>query len=252
MDLFCRPSMRHYVVVPSADLKMFSESCSRANRIFLCQEDVVPSYWYPFLASFRSLSRHRGWLIQQIVKIASPAYASEENLVFLDSDVIFIREIHDEIFFQDGLLRFFKDGAAQQSKWIDASCRILKLANTEDKPLNYINQLLTWRRSNVVKLQNYIEKVHGNPWPKVFKQEKIFSEYNTYGVFYDRVLKDGSQTEVHGNLTYNVWNQEDYAALSRDIGRIKDEYVGLLLQSHIDTETESDLHEKYVRPLLSK
>ena len=203
-----------------------------------------------FLKFFLGISKHRGWLIQQIVKLCAPMYVDEENIAFLDSDIIFIKKFGTDVFFKDNQLRLFRELAPRQSKWIDASQRILNIPNFASASLiNYINPLVTWKRSTIIRLQNYIEKIHNQPWARVFLKEHIFSEYNTYGLFYDFILNNHSQIADSKILTYNVWNKGDDASLLSDIDLIKEKYIGLLLQSNIDTEL--DLYGQYINHFLA-
>lgn len=244
LNQFYHGSYRHYVIVPANDLSTFKSQINDNHIIFLAEEDIIPSYCYPFSKSFFGIKRHRGWLIQQIVKLSAPQFIEDENIIAIDSDIILIRPFNEGIFFEDRVLKLFKTPQLIHEHWIKASMRILKLDKLIEPQIDYIGNLIGWKRSVLKKMQEYIESLHHKAWPKVFLKEPFFSEYNTYGLYYENILKDGSHFMYTESLTYNVWTLEEYKLFKNEI-KIPDQYIGILIQSNIDLDPS--VYCEYIR-----
>lgn len=245
---FYKGPLKHYVVAPSKDLHAFKERMHDQHIVFIAEEDVVPSYWYPFFKNMFGIKRHRGWLIQQIIKLNSPQFIEEENIVIIDSDIVLIRPFDENIFFENTVLKFFKTPKLIHATWIDASARILKLSSLKEPEIDYIGNLISWNRSNLIKMQQHIESSHNRPWPKVFLKETFFSEYNTYGLYYENILNDNSHTIYTEPLTYNAWTQNEYENLFMQDTAIPPQFIGILVQSNIgiDPSQYYDKLKKYI------
>jgi hypothetical protein len=57
---------------------------------------------------------------------------------------------------------------------------------------DYIGSAILWRRSNLEKLCDFVEKVSGKPWTEAICRHWHFSEYQLYGTFIDKILKNNS------------------------------------------------------------
>jgi hypothetical protein len=194
--------MRHYIIVDGSDQKLFRRLQGSHTEI-IAKESILP-WWFqklPVLKQNIWLSLKtlpvRGWLIQQITKIAIAHLIEENVLIFADSDVAFVRPFDPHTLVQEQKVRFFckersvpADMPTAHSKWYRNASRLLKTPTVPFPAPAYISQLVTWKRENVLKLCRTIEEHHHRPWIKVCCNTWHLSEYILYGLFVDQVLKD--------------------------------------------------------------
>src|SRR6516164_6772328 len=106
-------AVRHDIIVPRSDLKLFGRLAGPRTHI-RCEADLLPRTFVPMPLSniminlARPFPPVRGWILQQVIKLAALA-ASEDNAVLVvDSDAEFIRPFTAEMFVRDGRVRFFR------------------------------------------------------------------------------------------------------------------------------------------------
>lgn len=189
--------IRHYVIVDQRDYSTF-KLLANANTEILTVESLLPSWIRRFpLVSRAWLSFKtppiRNWMLQQLVKLAFARCAAEAVTVFVDSDVVFVRPFDLNSFAQPGQIRLFRVPEFYSPDFeplYEAAYRLLGLEGYRygvTRP-NYIGNLISWRKSNVVALCDRLEQVGGRPWLETLARAKTLSEYILYGVFVDRVL----------------------------------------------------------------
>ena len=106
IDEFAGPEFRHQIVVPRRDYGLFAKF-DGPRRDVVTVQDVMPmaTIHLParrelWLAGYRY--RLRGWVMQQLVKIAVARAGAARAVVFADSDVAFIRPFAAADFIRDG------------------------------------------------------------------------------------------------------------------------------------------------------
>ena len=104
-----RPDVEHHVIVPRRDLR-----CSPARRrrtVVRAEEDLLPRSfiplpWLNYILNLRApFPPVRGWIKQQILKLAAVARSDADVVVMVDSDIQFIRPFAAETFVRDGIVR---------------------------------------------------------------------------------------------------------------------------------------------------
>lgn len=184
----CCPKARHFLIVDRYDLQQFSDLASETT-ILLETERVVDRFLH------RLPTRHgvwistrtlpvRGWIMQQIRKIASVELISEETLIFCDSDMAFIRPFDESTLMVDeqiGLLDVPFENAESRD-WTRVARRLLGLP--QGGPVRgHVGQMICWKRDVIIAMQRRIEQVNGKSWQLVLARLPSFSEYVLYGVF---------------------------------------------------------------------
>jgi hypothetical protein len=199
---FVYPQIPHYIIVDKKDLKLFSHLQNNYTHI-LTKESILP-WWIwriPFLKnSWFSLKTPpiRGWLVQQLIKIGIAHHVTEDILIFVDSDVAFIRSFEVESIIHENQVRMFSDPESifdymeTHRKWYDTAAQLVGTDPIPFPGTDYIVQLAMWRRENVLKLCNHIEKISGKSWIETLGSVWNLSEYVLYGVFIESILKEES------------------------------------------------------------
>src|SRR5262245_17158300 len=105
-------TIQHHIIVPQSDLQLFSQLAGPRTYI-RCEADLLPRTFVrvPFSNIMVNLRRPfppvRGWIQQQVIKLAAIAASEEDAVLVVDSDVEFVRPFTAEVFIRDGAVRFF-------------------------------------------------------------------------------------------------------------------------------------------------
>jgi hypothetical protein len=174
----CAPQLRHYLIIDRRDRAMFRVLESDRTTI-IDSEDILSStfvrlpmpegYWF----NWRGLPV-RGWIVQQMRKIAIANVIDAENLVYVDSDTAFIRPFSEHELEVEGRLGLLDTDflGAQTIEWTGIACRLLGLTPESVTPRGHVGNLICWRRENVLAMQRLIEDVHGTGWQQVIARQR--------------------------------------------------------------------------------
>ena len=257
VDRFVPEDIAHQLYVPRKDMALFAPLASARRRIG-AQEDLLPGWFWkaplpgPRWRALLHLPRRniyltpyslpvRGWIAQQIMKIAATAASDTEIVVHVDSDNAFIRPLLPKHLAQNGRVRLYRNpemvGMDSHRLWHAAAGRLLGLPPRPFYDAEYIDQLVVWRRSVVLKLTAQIEAVAGQDWRIALARTPHFAEYILYGVFADKVLglEDAGLAGTAQSLCLSRWSgaftgPEDEAAF---LAAIEPQHVACLIQSTI-------------------
>jgi hypothetical protein len=191
-------TIHHHIVVPRSDLKLFGRLAGPRTHIH-CEADLLPRAFVrvPFSNIMVNLRRPfppvRGWIQQQVIKLAAIA-ASEDNVVLVvDSDAEFVRPFTAEMFVRDGAVRFFckrnqidKD-LPRHMTWHRVARTLLGLPPAEPPYPDYISSPLAWDPTLVRRMLARVEATTGRSWTTTIAAQLDFSECILYGLFVDAV-----------------------------------------------------------------
>ena len=208
-ELLCRsiallaPGAAHWLIVDSRDREAFRGLESTTTRL-VTTEELLPRRVWRFLVpgAARNVwvdSRGipmRGWIVQQLAKLAIALVAPEDILVHADSDIALIRPFNaDKVTCDDGSVPLFRvpggvdERLPSHIRWHRSAERLL---GVPPRPLplpDYIGGLVPWRRDVVISLLERIEDQSGRHWMPTLARARHFSEYVLYGRFVDDVLE---------------------------------------------------------------
>ena len=202
--------VKHYIVVDKKDLNLFWQLADSNTKI-LTKEEVLPSWIkrIPFFDKKKNIWLNlkgyksgnlllRGWLIQQMVKLAAAQYVEQEILIFVDSDVAFIDffDIHTLVD-QDKVCLFRIEFSTDMDdkvgrKWKNTAKKLLGLPSQNSYYDYYVDQIVTWKRDNLIQLYKLIEENFEQDWIEVISGVKDLSEYILYGIFASYVMGENS------------------------------------------------------------
>jgi hypothetical protein len=250
-DAFAGPEFHHQVIVPRRDLSLFRGLRSARREVF-CVEEVLPARvlhlggrkeWW--LLGFRHL--RRGWLVQQLVKVAAARDGGVDAVVFADSDIVFVRPLTASHFLADGRVRLYRSPGTEHygldpnyPKWYRGAARLLDVAVEEPYPAHFIAPLQSWMPDVVQAMCARIEQVAGRPWIDAVVRLTNglgFSEYTTYGVYVDCV--DAQARDCHfmadSSHCHLSWNYDLRTQDGRDafVSAIDPQAVAVLIQSNL-------------------
>jgi hypothetical protein len=217
---FVQPPFQHYIIVDRRDYGLF-RLLNNAHTRVLTVESVLPWWiwreplWRKLWLSLKTRPM-RNWILQQIVKIAVAQQITEDVAVFIDSDVTFVRPFALKSLTRSGELRLFRDSIGNETqrqmhyKWHRSASRLLDLPNVSPDIPDYIGNLITWKKSNVVQMCDHLEQISGRNWIQTLGNVWNFSEYVLYGTYIDRVLGSaaGQYADDH-NFCHDYWMPEN-------------------------------------------
>ena len=221
MEVFA-PSCDHWIVVDRADLPLF-RSLSNSRTTLVATEDVLPM-WLRRLDLRRIGLRSnlwvqargrpvRGWLVQQLVKLAVARELRAEVLVHVDSDVVLMRPFDiSSVSDHEGRVRMYAkpdtidDTLPSHVLWHRSAEKLLGIAQAEIPLPDLITSFVPWRRANAVTLLDHIERTTGKHWLRALAASWDVSEYILYGRFVLDILGDNSGQYVSASsLCRDYW-----------------------------------------------
>jgi hypothetical protein len=191
---FVRGIDQHYLVVDRRDVALF-RSLARGRVELLVKEDLLPKGYKPLAGSRRwwRSSRGwpvRGWIVQQVTKLAVSECVDADAYLFADSDVMFVREWDAGQLWQGDDVRLFREQRRgvmladwRYRAWYRAAAKYTHVLDPNALVGGYIAQLNTLRRDRIADLLHTIEELHQRDWRDALLHTFDFSEYILYGVF---------------------------------------------------------------------
>lgn len=256
IDEHLRGDFTHHLIVPKRDLALFRPLAS-AHRHVIDEEGLLKPHGcrhiplpgrirIPGLVDIKireqwwvpGVGRVSGWVIQQLLKLSASDFTDAEGLIFVDSDVQFVKPCDVSQMFggPQVMLNQHQKGMdlGTHKQWCEIAARLLGVSPALAGQHNYIGNIIAWRRDNLIALRQQIEKTTGQDWRRAVSANKTVSEYILYGVFCAEVLRDAARHSFGpNNLAVSVW-VDDAMAASQSIARqFEDGQVALHIQSTI-------------------
>ena len=190
-------TVQHHIIVPRSDLKLFGRLAGKRTHI-RCEADFLPRTFVrvPFTNITVNLGQPfppvRGWIQQQVVKLAAVAASEDDLVLVVDSDVEFVRPFM-EMFVRDGKVRFFRNPNQIDKRlprhltWHRVARALLGLPPAEPPYSDYISSPIAWEPMIVRRMLARVTATTGRPWPTAIARQLNFSECVLYGVFVDCV-----------------------------------------------------------------
>ena len=136
----------------------------------------------------------RGWILQQVLKLAAVAASEDDVVLLVDSDIEFVRPFTAETFVRDGVVRFYSkpdeidERLPRHMIWHRVARALLGLPPAEPPYTDYISSLLAWDPAIVRRMLARVTATTGRPWTTAIAGQLHFSEWTLYGVFVDDVI----------------------------------------------------------------
>jgi Family of unknown function (DUF6492) len=242
-------SVVHHVVVPPSDAHLFREYEGSRCRVWTHQ-DLLPRYCLsvPHASGLTLNLRRpwppvRGWVVQQIMKLAGAAVIDARAVLIVDSDAVLLREATLDQFTQNGgLWHYRKDNAVTAGMkrhvlWHNVAWDLLGLPGVAVPPLpDYVSPISVWDPLVVRSRLAHIADSTGQNWVDAVARELHVSEFVVYGVFVDHVL--GGTAPRDEALCHNYYERiplspADAAAFA---DQMPSNALGVMISSHSRTQ----------------
>ena len=222
LDAFA-PAGEHWVVVDRADLPLFRSLQSNRTTL-VATEDVLP-LWLRRLDIRRLGLRSnlwvqargkpvRGWLVQQLTKLAIAKEVAADVVVHADSDVVLLRPFHiSSVTDQDGRVRLYArpdavdEGLPDHVLWHRTAEKLLGIGQAKVPMPDFITSFVPWKRENAVALLEHVERNTGRHWLRALAAAWDLSEYTLYGRYITDVLGESADQYVtSSSLCRDYWS----------------------------------------------
>lgn len=253
------PDVMHYVLIDARDRDVF-QPFVRAGRSIVTGDALLAGL-HPFTLGKRRLWWSwpsvvvRGWIQQQLAKIAFVATCKEDAIVIVDSDTTFVRPLRrDHVFAGDTPRLFRKPGQGtgpRHQKWHRVAREMLGLAKGDYTGADYITQGVIWSPRTVRAMIDRIETITGRSWLRALAGKFEFSEYILYGVFCDFVADDHLFRPTEDEMCHCSWHYDLTvdSDLDKFVGDLSDAQCAVLLQSnlHLPRPREAEILDRLER-----
>jgi hypothetical protein len=246
----CPDDVVHQVVVPARDATLFARLADPRTRIRPLPE-LLPGSMVQlpranvWLNVRRPWPPVRGWITQQVVKLAAAAESAADVVLLADSDIVLLRPVTAASFLSgDDVVLYRNDegvhsGMPRHLRWHAVARVLLGLPPAEPGPLpDYIATPCAWDPAIVRSLLVHVERVAGRPWQTAVGAQVHLSEMILYGVYVDEVLGRRSGTAVTSDMRcVTHWPEEplDGAGVQRLFDSVRPQDLGVMISAKSGT-----------------
>lgn len=215
---FFPSTVEHHIVVRPSDIQIFRALSNQRTHI-RCKAECLPASFVrmPFGNYTVNLTHPfppiRGWIMQQLIKLAVATESKDDVIILADSDVEFLRPTGVEAFVRDGTVRFYRLPEAIDARlprhgtWHRVARDLLGL---DQKPLpfaDYISSLVAWNPAIVRQMLDRVSSITGSHWASAIARQLHFSESTLYGVYVDELAGDVAKRFVSSEtLCLSYWD----------------------------------------------
>jgi hypothetical protein len=238
----------HVVVVNPEDLPRYRGFAGPRCQVLTIQ-DLLPRTFVPvpgrplWLHRRRPLPPVRGWVMQQVLKIAVAAALDVDVVLIMDSDVVLVRDVRAEQYRGPRGCAFYRRddavhaGMERHVLWHRAARQLLGLPPAPVPLPDYVTSFNVWDPAVVRRMQQRIEEVTSRSWVQAVATRLHVSEFILYGVFVDEVLR-GSGVDARSSLgCLEYWDPVplDEAGARRMVDRFDQDHVSVMVSSKSHT-----------------
>lgn len=234
------PAFKHYIIVDRADMPVFAHLAS-ARTILIEGESLIDSRFVrvPWKGgiwlNWRTLPM-RGWISQQVKKLAAAKVTTEDILIMTDSDTTFVKPVSVERYLLGGKTGLLDVDycAGMVPTWTAVATKLLGLS-VAPHLRGHVGQMIAWRREHLLGLLDHIERATNLPWQVAIARQKTFSEYILYGIYIRQVL--GYPASLHAPSTVPLvkepwdYDLETSEGLRQFFGDVSPENVAVMIHS---------------------
>lgn len=195
---FASTDYRHIVIVPRRDLCAFQDRLAGYGTAVVPEEELLPSWLFvlPFTRKWQLTPRGwpvRGWIRQQVIKIAYACLSTADAVVFADSDICFVKPFDASLVLDAaGRVRLLSEPGvgdeATHHGWYRRGCRLLGLPVRDYGGHGFIGNIVPWAPEHARGMVRRLEAVNGHDWRWLLLHQKTIAEYILYGLFVEELV----------------------------------------------------------------
>ena len=252
------PGTRHIVAVPEMDVPLFRAVGDQRLEVvgyrgLLPREFIqttrlarIPGlprgYRIGAVNARRPWPPIRGWMLQQIVKLALVSTLDDDVALLIDSDVLAIAPLDQTVFQRGDAVRLYRlphgvdDGMPRHRRWLAESARLLGLLGAEADSPDYIAPFNSWSPVIVRAALDRVSEVAGIPWSRAVGSSLDFSEFMLVGAFAS-TEQEGKTFTSDRSLCHSHWDPRplDLAAARTFVETLAPDDLAIHIQSNSAT-----------------
>ena len=255
------PGVRHIVAVPDRDVPQFRDDRDERLEV-IGYRAVLPREFLSTtrLARLPGLPRGyrigavnirrpwppiRGWMLQQVVKLAVVSRLEDDVALLIDSDVLAIAPLEETVFRHDDAVRLYRlphgvdAGMTRHLRWLAESARLLGLPTPEADSPDYIAPFNSWSPDVVRSTLDRVTAVTGMPWSRAVGGALDFSEFMLVGA-YATTQDPGRTFAADRSLCHSHWDPRplDLAGAREFVDGLAPDDLAIHIQSNSSTPAE--------------
>ena len=258
------PDVRHIVAVPDRDVGRFrSIDTGRLDvrgyggvlprrfisTTWLARLPGLPrGYRIAAVNSRRPWPPIRGWMLQQVVKLAVVSELGVDVALLIDSDVLVIRALEERAFRRaDGVVRLYRlpqgitPSMQRHVAWQRAARSLIGGERSEPDSPDYISAFASWDPRLVRECTQRVSEHTGVDWRDAVGGRLDFSEFILYGTYVMTEAPQRERTNIHADsLCHSHWDPIplDLDGARRFLSEIGPQDVAIHVQSNSRTDEE--------------
>eukprot|EP00455_Lapot_gusevi_P031892 TRINITY_DN3475_c0_g1_i1.p1 TRINITY_DN3475_c0_g1~~TRINITY_DN3475_c0_g1_i1.p1 ORF type:complete len:344 (+),score=59.95 TRINITY_DN3475_c0_g1_i1:57-1088(+) len=199
-------------------LEQFHREQKSTNRIrfqVISERDVIPELHAPISVSSSTFpSRHPGYILQQLLKLAIVDWIHTPFYLTLDTDVLLTRPVSLHDLLPNGKALTNMEGIENHLNWWQAADHVLNAQKTvlrETVAFGATPALMN--RETVLKLGRYLERLSERPWRAyLLSHLNGWTEYSVYYTFAKMagLLEKKYEVTVNGVYGESIWTRAEY------------------------------------------
>lgn len=259
IDRMAHGDWHHYVLVADHDMPLF-EHLAGPRRTIVPDSILLPKWLKPIRNPFNPKARWRwistkltapvfpmtGWHVQQLRKILVARIVDAPIIVMADSDSIVLRPFGPELFIKKDKIRLqvlekailmdtpsFKHHVT----WSKGAAQLLGLPSPAFPADDFIHNLVSWRREDVLAMIDHIERTNGRDIVSAMGRHRTFSEYQIYGAYIRNISNSAAYWADSQPLCHTYWNGDALTQETFDVftQSMAPEQIAICIQSFTDT-----------------
>lgn len=237
-------SVRHHIIVPKADRALFQRLAGPRAEIHDEAEFLprsirrLPAVGYS-LNLRRPWPPLRGWILQQIIKLAAASQSADEVVLLVDSDIVFVRPFTAQTYLRNGVVRLYRkpeevdDRLPRHVLWHRTARRLLGLPAADPPYPDYVSSVLAWDPALVRRLLARVSETTGRSWVEAVGACLHFSEWTLYGVFVEQLVRGAAAGFSSDPLCHAYWDETplDEHSIAEFLARIRPTDVAVMISA---------------------
>ncbi|QAY59979.1 hypothetical protein ET475_08205 [Microbacterium protaetiae] len=256
------PMVRHIVAVPDRDVPLF-RSVDTGRLDVIGYRAVLPRRFVSTipLARIPGLPRGfrinavnatrpwppiRGWMLQQLVKLAVVSTLEADVALLIDSDVLIVRPLVESTFRDKaGVVRLYRSphgitpAMTRHLAWQAAARALLGTSKVEPDSPDYISAFASWDPELVRASTSRVAETTSRDWRDVIGSRLDFSEFIFYGTYVMTLADARYRTNTQQrSLCHSHWDPTplDLEHADRFLDRLHPDDVAVHIQSNSLTD----------------
>lgn len=192
INTFFKVPFIHYIVIDRADEPHFKEDFTNAQIII--REDVFNNRFIRIgkilgrvlYLDKKKLRINRGWIYQQILKLAAHRYVHENIILFMDSDELVVDNVEESFFHDFGMLvKQERDSLG----WLKSMSDFLQIEIGLAEGYSFVTHPVIIRKNELSQLWNHLVSIYENDLEGILFRQSFLSEYQLMGLYVSNIIQ---------------------------------------------------------------